>query len=109
MIEPDRRGWMWSEQLGLWLGEWEGSIGRVTAIWLRFFDPRGRLVPTFDELEHQRAESAAQRADDERRLAESATQLADDDRRRNEEISAEIIRLKQLLAQKGISDEPPSS
>ena len=40
-IEPTEQGWMWSEQLQLYLGLHDRS--------LRFFEPDGALVPTPDE------------------------------------------------------------
>jgi Uma2 family endonuclease len=53
------RGWLWSEQLRLWLGLWEGTHVKFSATWLRFYDEEGHLVPTEGELEAQRAEQEA--------------------------------------------------
>lgn len=63
-ITPNERGWLWCERLGLWLGTWEGTINRDTAIWLRFYDPNGNLIPLAAEVaeaERQRAERLANR------------------------------------------------
>mgnify|MGYP001558566322 FL=1 len=44
-IEPNERGWLWCEQLQLWLGTWEGSYLETEACWLRFYDKDESLVP----------------------------------------------------------------
>lgn len=57
-LEPDSRGWLWSEQLQLFLGIHERK--------LRFFTPAGQLVPLPEEataIERQRAEEERQRAE----------------------------------------------
>lgn len=50
-IEPNQQGWMFSEQVGLFLGVYEEK--------LRFFTREGELVPTPEEV----AEKQKQRAD----------------------------------------------
>jgi Uma2 family endonuclease len=40
-LQPNQQGWLWSEQLQLFLGLYENQ--------LRFFTPEGRLVPTPEE------------------------------------------------------------
>ncbi|MBI2875999.1 MAG: Uma2 family endonuclease, partial [Candidatus Tectomicrobia bacterium] len=62
-IRPDERGWLWSEQLGLWLGRWEGKFQGFQATWLRFYTAEGRLVFVAAEAEEQRAEVERQRAE----------------------------------------------
>ncbi|MBV8887169.1 MAG: Uma2 family endonuclease, partial [Chroococcidiopsidaceae cyanobacterium CP_BM_RX_35] len=37
-LTPNEWGWLWCQRLGLWLGTWEGTIERVEAVWLRFYD-----------------------------------------------------------------------
>lgn len=49
-IPPDADGRMWSEQLGLWLGTWFGAFQGKENRYLRFFDERGRMIPTSGEL-----------------------------------------------------------
>jgi Uma2 family endonuclease len=44
-MEPDNRGWLWSKQLNLYLGTWEGAVQEIDGPWLRFFDVHGRLIP----------------------------------------------------------------
>ena len=91
-IRPDKRGWLWSETLQLWLGSWQGTFHDVNATWLRCYDAQGQLVLLESEAEHQRAEVERQRAEAERQRAEAA--------------EAELARLKAALAKKGI---PPDS
>jgi hypothetical protein len=41
-IQPNAQGWLWSQQLGLYLGVRQDK--------LRFFTPEGELVPTPEEV-----------------------------------------------------------
>jgi hypothetical protein len=71
-IRPNKRGHLWSEQLGLYLGIHE----KLT----RFFHPRGELVPTVEESLSQSEErliALEQRADREALMRELAEQRAD--------------------------------
>ena len=92
-IQPDERGWLWSEELGLWLGTWEGEYLGEDATWLRFYDSEGRLVLLAAEGERGRAETERQRAMVER-------QRADAERQRAEAAEAEVARLKAQLSAK---------
>jgi Uma2 family endonuclease len=58
-IVPEDRGWLWSEQLGLFVGLWQGWVGDQNAGWARLYRPDGTLVPTPQE----RADAAEQRAE----------------------------------------------
>src|SRR5262249_36114836 len=49
-ITPNERGWIEVEELGLWLGTWQGTYQGYEAVWLRFYDAEGRLVPTQAEV-----------------------------------------------------------
>ncbi|MBD2312778.1 Uma2 family endonuclease [Desertifilum sp. FACHB-1129] len=60
-LETNEQGWLWCQRLGLWLGTWEGTIERETAVWLRFYDSQGNLVLLPEEAERQRAERLAAR------------------------------------------------
>jgi len=65
-IAPDGRGWLWSEQLGLFVGLWQGRMGDQNAGWVRLYRPDGTPVPTPQERadeEHRRAEAAERRAE----------------------------------------------
>jgi Uma2 family endonuclease len=74
-LAPNDKGWLWCEQLKLWLGTWDGVYMNRNTTWLRYFTPDGALVPT---------------------LEEDATA----NRRRAEAAEAELIRLKQQIDQK---------
>lgn len=54
-LEPNPQGWLWSQQLELYLGIHEGK--------LRFFTSEGQLVLTEAEDERQQKELAQQRAE----------------------------------------------
>lgn len=57
-LETNANGQMWSEQLQIWLGLWQGEYQGVEAVWLRLYRPDGALVLTGEEAERQRAEAA---------------------------------------------------
>ena len=52
-LTPNEQGWLWSETLGLWLGTWSGTLYRETAVWLRFYNETGNLVPLPEEAAGQ--------------------------------------------------------
>ena len=84
------RGWLWCETLGLWLGNWEGSIRREpptgTCQWLRFYDRQDNLVLLPEEL----AQQEQQRAEIERQRAEVAEHLATSAQSRAERLEARL-------------------
>ncbi len=45
-IQPNERGWLWSEVLGAYLGVWKGEYHGRTYEWLRLYDRDGNLVLT---------------------------------------------------------------
>ncbi|MBW4553309.1 MAG: Uma2 family endonuclease [Aphanocapsa sp. GSE-SYN-MK-11-07L] len=61
-IAPTEIGWLWSQQLGLYLGIHERQ--------LRWFSAEGQLVPLPEVAERQRAERERQRAEQERQAKE---------------------------------------
>jgi len=68
----------------LWEGEYEG----VKAVWLRWCDQEGNVIPTGAELaeaERARAEEAQRRAEAERARAEEEQRRAEAERARAEE------------------------
>jgi Uma2 family endonuclease len=78
-IKPDARGWLYSQELNIWLQEDESM--------LRLYDVDGNLLLTEGEAEHQRAEEEhriaqfeKQRADRERQRAETERQRAKEER-----------------------------
>lgn len=52
-LVPNERGWLWCQKLEFWLGSWEGTIDREAAVWLRFYDAEGNLVPLPEEAAQQ--------------------------------------------------------
>jgi len=131
-IEPNERGWLWSEVLGAYLGVWRGSYrGRVWS-WLRLWDSAGELVLTREEREareraareqaeaqaqqereraereRERAEQAEARAEQAEARAEQAEARAAQERAERERLQAELERLLERLRQQGvISDDEP--
>lgn len=77
-LRPDARGWLWSETLELWLGTWSGIIQREPAIWLRFYDRDGNLVPLPEEAALALAEQERERAQRAERLAAQLRELGID-------------------------------
>ena len=57
-IQPNEHDWLWSHEMGLWLGAWEGIFQRLNTLWLRFYTEDGQLVQTSSEAEAQRADNA---------------------------------------------------
>jgi Uma2 family endonuclease len=96
-IEPNERGWLWSEQLGAYVGVWRGAYrGRVWS-WLRLWDSAGELVLTREEREAR----AEERAEQERAAREQAEARA-------AQLQAELEQLRERLRQQGvISDDEP--
>jgi Uma2 family endonuclease len=89
-LTPDERGWLWSEELGLWLGAWRGSYLGEEHTWLRFYTQEGALALLPEEAERQRADAAEQRA-------ESAEQQAQAEHQRAEELIARLAELETEL------------
>ncbi|MGB3557711.1 MAG: Uma2 family endonuclease [Geitlerinemataceae cyanobacterium] len=91
-LEPNDRGWLWCESLGVWLGTWEGEILRETAPWLRLYDRSENLIPLPEEREYQRAEQERQRAEQERQRAEQEQHRAEQERQEKENALATLER-----------------
>ena len=81
-IAPNEQGWLWSEEMDLWLGIWRGEFQRTDAVWLRFYTVEGHPVLISAEAEAQRAEAEAQHAEAEARQVELEAQRADAEARR---------------------------
>jgi Uma2 family endonuclease len=118
---PNERGWLWSNMLQLWLGNWVGGYQEQQGTWLRCYDSKGQLVPIKAEAEQQKAEAEHLRAGAEQRRAAAEQQRADmaeqraaaeqqraaAEQQRAESAEAELASLKALLAQKGVVLETP--
>ncbi len=92
-IEPNQQGWLWSEELGLYLG--------IYADKLRYFSPRGQLIPTPEEaalLEKQAKES-------ERQQKELALQQKEYERQQKELALQKIEQLTARLRELGINPD----
>jgi Uma2 family endonuclease len=89
-IEPNERGWLWSQRLGLWVGKWEGTILRDKTYWMRFYTTEGELVLTEAETERLRANEKAKRADEEAKRADEETKRADEEAKRVERLIAQL-------------------
>ncbi len=68
------------------MGTWEGIVERETAIWVRFFDGSGNLVPLPEEVAQQQGEAAQQQA-------ETAQQQAEQERQRTDRLAARLLEL----------------
>ncbi len=108
-IPAHEKGWMWSRELGLWLGNWEGNYLGYDTTWLRFFEEQGKVVPTFAEAESQRAEAESKRAEAESKRAEAESKRAEAERQRAEAALAELARLKEQIQQAKQQNEQSAS
>jgi Uma2 family endonuclease len=87
-IAPDSRGDLSCQRLGLTLGLRESTYEGIDALWLRFIDGTGTLVPTETEAAEaaEAALAAARgRADAEKDRADAEKDRADAERRRAED------------------------
>ncbi|MEO1561023.1 MAG: Uma2 family endonuclease, partial [Cyanobacteria bacterium J06632_19] len=80
-LEPNEQGWLWSEQLDLFLG--------IHNEQLRYFTPEGELIPTPEEF----AQRETLRADQEAQRAEQQAQRAEQERLRAERLAAKLREL----------------
>lgn len=108
-VEPGPR--VWSNQIELYLGPWDGVYLGERNRWLRFFDVHGKLIPTFAEAARAEASAAAARATESAARADSeaaranaavAARLAAEQRTATETAAlaaaeAELERLRQEL------------
>ncbi|MEI7688526.1 MAG: Uma2 family endonuclease [Planctomycetota bacterium] len=103
-IEPNEEGRMWSEQLGMSLGQWQGEYLGKTDVYLRLFDANGELIPNAMErteaealradFEADRADAESRRADVESRRADAESRRAEAERQRADALEEEIRRLR---------------
>ncbi|MDB9311884.1 Uma2 family endonuclease [Spirulina sp. CS-785/01] len=95
-LTPNERGWLWCESLGLWLGTWEGTLTKETAVWLRLYDRNGNLVLLPEEVarqEQERANQAESERDRERQRAEQERQEKEAERQRNQQLRNRLLEL----------------
>ncbi len=98
-MTPNDRGWLWSEELELWLGVAAYRFVNQTAAvkMLRFFDEDGQVLPTPQEAEAQRADQERRRAEVEAQRAEVEAQRAEAEADARRAMEVELKRLKALL------------
>jgi hypothetical protein len=77
---------LWCETLGYWLGTWEGTIDRERAVWARFYDAEGNLVPLPEEAAQQQVEAAQQELN-------ATQQVLQAERQRSERLAARLQEL----------------
>ena len=104
-LTPNEHGRLWSAELNVWLGLWEGEYLGHRHMWLRFFTPEGELVPTKGEAEEQRAETERQRAEAERQRAEVEQRRAEAERQRADGAEEQLARLRAKVTALGIDPE----
>ncbi|AFY45509.1 protein of unknown function DUF820 [Nostoc sp. PCC 7107] len=76
-LTANEHGWLWCQRLSLWLGTWDGTVDRETAIWLRFYDADGNLIPLPEEAAQAKAEAAQAQAEAAQAQAEAAQAQAE--------------------------------
>jgi Uma2 family endonuclease len=80
-LVPTEQGWLWSQQLELYLGIYDSK--------LRFFTADGQLIPSPEEL----AAQEQQRAEQERQRAEQAESQLDQERQRSQRLAEKLREL----------------
>lgn len=81
-------GRIWSKELELYLGTWEGEFLGHADQWPRLFTVRGELIPIFAEGEKKKTKAAKKRANAEKKRADTAET-------ENARLRAELAALKQ--------------
>lgn len=77
-VPPNEKGWVWSEELNLFLGVWDGPFQGISQPYLRFFHADGQLVLKGDEFEQKARETEQQaREAAEAEVARLKSQLAE--------------------------------
>lgn len=89
-IPLNSSGWLFSEELGLWLGRWYGTFLGQEATWPRWYTREGKLVLLPNEAEHQQAEEARQQLVVERQQAEETRQQLVVERQRSERLAERL-------------------
>ncbi len=110
-IEPNEQGWLWSEQLGAYVGVWDGLYLNRPYRWVRLYREDGMLIPTVweeAEQERQRAEQERQRAEEATRLIEQERQRAEEAIRRAEQERFRAEQLANRLRELGIDPDAES-
>jgi Uma2 family endonuclease len=96
-IPPTETGWLWSEQLELYLGIHEQQ--------LRWFTAEGQLIPLPEEAERQAKEQAQQAEAQERQAKKQAQQAEAQERQAKEQAQRRSEQLEALLRAQGIDPD----
>jgi len=99
-IAANESGWLWSQQLELFLG--------VHLSKLRFFSPEGELVPSPEErvqAERQQRELAQQQLEAERQQRELAQQQLEAERQQRELAQQQLEELRARLKELGVEPD----
>ncbi|MCB1191255.1 MAG: Uma2 family endonuclease [Leptospiraceae bacterium] len=80
--KKDSRGWIYSKELGLYVGLWEGKVFETVGKWLRLFDKAGNLVLLPDEKERIIAEKEKIKAKKEKVKANKEKERANKEKER---------------------------
>ena len=91
---------MFSEELNLWLGTWNGSIEHQRMTYLRFYHPDGSLVLSPEEEERLEKERERRAKLAERQLKQEAQLRVSDVLAEKDAALAEVERLRKLLEEK---------
>ncbi|MDM8528746.1 Uma2 family endonuclease [Anaerolineales bacterium HSG24] len=59
-LRPNSKGWLWSEELGLWLDIQKGIFDEHETYWLRFYDKHGQLLLNKEEANEQERQAKEQ-------------------------------------------------
>lgn len=94
-IAPNAQGWLWSQELQLWVGAWTGPYLGKEATYLRFFDANGQLAP----IEEEEARAVALLADQEAAAAkEQAARASEKAKAAEERAQVLAVELEQVKA-----------
>jgi Uma2 family endonuclease len=96
-LVPTESGWLWSDQLQLFLGIHEQQ--------LRWFIAEGQLVPLPEEAERQAKEQERQAMAQERQAKEQERQAKEQERQAKEQAQQRVEELEGLLRSQGIDPD----
>jgi len=99
-VDPDARGLLRCEPLGLSVGVVHGVLDGADAPWLRWFDGEGNALLEPAELATREAERAGRQALREAERAEREAERAEREAGRAREAEAEIARLRAELSRR---------
>ncbi len=72
------------------MGTWEGTIDRETAIWARFYDSEGNLIPLPEEAAQDQAAAAQEQAAAAQEQLNATQQALEAERQRSQRLAARL-------------------